>query len=120
MPEMDVIREHDVDVLVVLTREHGIPAIDFARENSHSFVLGGRAVQGDEPKQKEIGGLNELRHNHLAIVSSERRIINVCAVVISKANEAGVFNTVALRRRGGKDNSLRQRLVALELNFVVR
>src|SRR5690349_18722643 len=107
MPKVNVIREHDVNVLVILTRKHGIPTIDFAGENSHALVLGSRAVQGHKEKQKEVGSLYKLWHDHSSVVGSERRIINVPTIIVSEVNEPCVFDTVALRRRCGEDNSLR-------------
>ena len=46
IPEMDVVGKHQIDVLVVLTGEHGIEAIDLPRENGHAFVFGGRDHSG--------------------------------------------------------------------------
>ena len=51
---MDVVGKHQIDILVILSRKHRKQTIDFSREQRHAFVLGGRAVQRDEPKEQEI------------------------------------------------------------------
>ena len=119
IPEVDVVGKHQVDVLVVLAGEHGIEAVDLPGEQGHAFVLGGRTVQGDEPKEEEVGGLHQFRHDHLAIEGGEGGVVDVGAVIVLEADEAGVFDAVALRRRGREEDALGQLLFGLELNFVV-
>src|SRR6185503_7889770 len=58
IPEVDVVGKHEVDVLIVLPGKHGIETVDLPGEERHTFVLGGRTVQGDEPKAKEIRSLH--------------------------------------------------------------
>ena len=77
--EVDVVGVHEVDTLVVLARKHGVEAVDFAREESHAFVLGGRTVQGDKAKVKEIRSLRQFRHYNLAIKGGEGRVVDVSA-----------------------------------------
>ena len=117
---MDIVRKHEVDVLIILAGEHRVEAIDFPGEQSHAFVFGCRTIQSDEPKQEEVRGLHQFWKDHLAIEGCERGVIDIAAVVVLKTDEAGVFDAVALRRRGGKKNALRQRLLGLKLNLVIR
>jgi len=54
IPAVDAVGKHKVDVLVVLSREHRIEAIDFPGEDGHSFVFGGRTVQVNEWKRRKL------------------------------------------------------------------
>ncbi len=45
---MEVVGEHDGDVLLVLAAEHGVVALNPPREERHALVLHRRPVQGDE------------------------------------------------------------------------
>jgi hypothetical protein len=58
---MEIVREHDMIVLTVLAREHGIATANFAREKRHAFVLYGFAVEGDNVKVDKILGFDQLR-----------------------------------------------------------
>jgi hypothetical protein len=117
---VDVVRKHQVDVLIVLAGEHGVEAIDFPGEESHAFVLSGRTVQGDKPKEKEIRSLHQLRQDHLAIEGGEGGVVDAGSVIVLETDEPGVFDTVALRGSSREYDALRQPLLGLELNFVVR
>ena len=64
VPEVDVVGEHQIDVLVVLAGEHGVQSVDLPWKQRYTFVLGGRAVQSSESKEEKIGGLDNLRHDH--------------------------------------------------------
>ena len=119
IPEVHVVGKHEVDVLVVLAGEHGIEAVDFPGEDGHAFVLGGRTVQGDEPKEEEVRSLHQLWQDHLAIEGREGGVVDVGTVIVLETDEPGVFDAVALRRRGRKNDALRQPLLGLKLNLVV-
>ena len=45
IPEVNVVRAHQKNVLVVLPRNHGVAAIHLPRKQRHAFVLCFRAVQ---------------------------------------------------------------------------
>src|SRR6516164_3777865 len=119
IPEVDVVGKHDVDVLVVLAGEHGIEAVDFPREEGHTFVFGGRTIQSNESKKEEVGRFYQLRHDHFAIEGSEGSVVDVSAVIVLETNKPCVLNTVPLRGSSRENNALRQVLVRLELHFVV-
>jgi hypothetical protein len=51
-------------------------------------------------------GLHQLRHDHLAIEGREGGVVDVGAVVVAKANEAGVLDAVALGGRGREKDAL--------------
>ena len=119
IPEVDVVGKHEVDVLVVLAREHGIEAVDFPGEDGHAFVLRGRTVQGDEPKEEEVRSLHQLWQDHLTIEGGEGGVVDVGAVIVLETDEPGVFDAVALRRRRRENNAFRQLLLGLKLNLVV-
>src|SRR5579864_8927708 len=105
IPEVDVVGKHQVDVLVVLSRQHRIPSVDFPGEKRHAFVLGRGTVQRNEPKAEEIRSLHQLRHHYPAVVGSEGRVVDVSAIVVLETDEAGVFDAVALRRSGWEKNA---------------
>ena len=116
---MHVVRKHDVDIFIVLAGKHGIKAIDFPGEQSHTLIFGRRTVQRDEPKAEEVRGLNQFGQDQLAIERCEGCIVDVRSVIVLKADEPGVFDAIALRRRGWEENSLRQLLLRLKLNLIV-
>src|ERR1039457_2931291 len=99
MPEVYVVRKHDVDVFIVLAGKHGINAVDFPGEHGHAFVFGGRTIQRDKPKAEEVGSLHQFGQNHLAIECREGGVVDVGSIIVLEAHEPGVFDTVALRRR---------------------
>src|SRR6185503_9067899 len=119
IPEVDVVGKHEVDVLIVLAGEHGVESVDLSGEERHAFVLGGRTVQGDEPKAKKVRSLHQLRQDDLAIEGGKGGIVDAGPVIVLETNEPGIFDPVALRRRGREDNTFRQTLLWLELNFVI-
>src|ERR1700687_3135527 len=104
---MDIVGKHQVDVLVVLAGEHGIESADLPWEEGHAFVFGRRTIQGYESKEEEIGSLHQLRYHDPAIVGGERRVVDVRAVIVPEAGEAGILDAVALGRRDRKDNAFR-------------
>src|ERR1035438_7752967 len=57
IPEMDIVGEHEVDVLRVLPGQHCIQSIHLLREKGHPFVLNRRTVQSSKSKKKEVGCL---------------------------------------------------------------
>ena len=120
VPEMQMVGEHHVDVLVVLPAEHRVVAVDLAREQRHAFVLHGRAVQRDELEVQKVRRLDELRQDHLAVVGGVGGVVGLRAVLVLEADEAGVLDAVALRGRDGKQHALGQARVGRELHFVIR
>src|SRR5689334_8938166 len=68
VPEINIIRIHQVDVFVVLTREHGVKTSNFAREKSHAFILHGRPIESHELEMQKIRRLEELRQDEFAVV----------------------------------------------------
>ena len=116
---MEMVGEHHVDVLGVLPAKHRVEAIDLAGEERHAFVLDGRAIQRDEPKPKEIRGLDELGQDHLSVVRGISRIVRVRAVFVVEEDEASVFDPVALRRSDREQDPLGQHGLGRELHFVV-
>src|SRR6202042_2446403 len=76
IPEVDIIGEHEIDVLVILPREHGIMSVYFPRKHRHTFVLRGWTVERDESKKEEIGSLDQLRHHHLTVVGCKSCVID--------------------------------------------
>src|ERR1700737_5620467 len=81
VPEVDVVGKHQVYVLVVLARKHGIEPVDFPREERHAFVRRGWTVQRNDPKAEETRSFHQLRHHHPAIVGGEGRVVDVGAVL---------------------------------------
>jgi hypothetical protein len=47
---------------------------------------------------EKIPGLNQLRENEMPVVRRDRRIVDVGAVVVFKANKPGILDPIALRR----------------------
>src|ERR1022692_4010422 len=119
MPEVYIVRKHDVDVFIVLAGKHGIKAVDFAREHGHALVFRGRTIQRDEPKAEEVRSLHQLGQNYLAIEGCEGGVVYVGAIIFLEVDEPGVFDTVALRRRGWEKNPLGQLLLRLKMNLIV-
>ena len=52
---MNVVRVHQIDVFVILPREHGVETVYLARKQRHAFVLNRRTIKGDEFEMQEIG-----------------------------------------------------------------
>src|SRR5581483_3059882 len=100
MPKVDVVGEHQIDVLVVLAGEHGIEAVYFPREDSHTFVFRGGTIQGNESKKQEIRSLHQLWDDHLAVEGGEGRVVDVGAVIVLEPDEPGIFDAVSLRGSG--------------------
>src|SRR2546430_10841367 len=98
MPEVDVLRKHEVDVLVVLAGEHGIEAVDFPGEDGHAFVFRGRTVQRDEPKEEERRILYHPWQNNLATKGAEGGVVDGGVVIVLETHEPGFFDAVALHR----------------------
>src|SRR5262245_25156262 len=96
IPEVNVVRIHDIDTLVVLSGEHCIETIYLSGENSHPLILSHGPVQGDESKTKEVRGFNQFRHHHSAVPGSESRVIDIRTVVIMETHEAGIFDSIPL------------------------
>src|SRR6266849_2053389 len=119
IPEVDVVGKHEVDVLIVLAGEHGIEAIDFPGEDGHAFVLGGRTIKGNESKEEEVRSLHQLWQDHLAIEGREGGVVDVGAVIVLETDEPGVFDAVALRRRGRENDAFRQPLLRLKLDLII-
>src|SRR5208283_4692351 len=105
IPEVDVVGEHQVDILVILAGEHGIAAADLPREHGHALVFGGWTVQGNESELEEVGSLDQLWHHDPAIESGERRVVDMGSMVFPEANEARVLDAVTLGGCGWKKNT---------------
>ena len=54
-PEMRVVGKHQEEVLVVLPRDHGVAAIDAAREEGHALVLHRAAIERERAEAEEVG-----------------------------------------------------------------
>jgi hypothetical protein len=88
------IGEHNENILVILPGEHGITAVDAAGKERHAFILHAISIQSKNTKVEKIPRADQLRQNVVPVIGSVGRIISHCAVVIHKADEAGVFNAV--------------------------
>ena len=102
---MDIIGKDQIQVLVVLPGNHGIQPIDLSRKEGHALVLCSRAVQGDKPELKEVGGFHELRHHHPTVIGGEGGVVHGAAIFVLKPDEPGVFYAVPLRGRSRKDDA---------------
>ena len=119
LPEMDVVREHDVIVFTVLAREHNILAVDFTGEKSHALVLNCLAVEGYNFKVNKILCFNQLRQDFKAIIGRIGSIIGNHTFIIKKLYEAGIFNATAFVFRNGKDNSLGYAVLRSKIHFII-
>ena len=118
-PEVGVIGEHEKQVLVVLTGDHGVAPADAAREQRHAFVLHGTAVEGDGAEVQEVRGFQELRQDGAAVVGGVSRVVNDAAIVLDEADETGVFHAVALIGGDGENDPPGHRDRGVEVDFVV-
>jgi hypothetical protein len=59
-PVVRAVGEHDEDVLVILSGEHGVAACDTAREQRHAFVLYCAPVQGEDMEVDKTPSLDQL------------------------------------------------------------
>ena len=98
-PEVQMVGEHQVDVLVVLPAQHRVESLNLPRKERHAFVFDGRAVQRDEFEMQKIGCFEELGLYFFAIIGRESRVISARAIVILKKNKASILDSVALRQR---------------------
>ena len=94
-PVVGIVGEHDEEIFIVLTREHGVTPSDAARKEGHAFILNCSAVQCENAKVKEVLRLNELRKNRAAIVCCVGRIVENAPIVFHEAHETGILDTVA-------------------------
>jgi len=85
--------------------EHGVLAVDFAREQGHAFVLGDFAVDGQDLKIVEVGGFDEFGQSSDAVVSGVSGVVGDFAVVIGEFDKAGVLNAFLLGGRNGENNA---------------
>ena len=90
------VRVHQVDVLVVLPRQHGIEPVDLAREECEALVADLGAVQGADLEVQEVVGLEDLRQDHLAVEGGVGGVVADRAVVVVELDEAGVLDAVGL------------------------
>ncbi len=65
---MEIVGIHQVEVLAVLARDHGVLAVDPAREKRHALALNFAAVERADLEVEEIGRLQKLRNGDAAIV----------------------------------------------------
>ena len=77
-----MVREHDVEVLVILAPEHGVMSVDFPREQGHAFVLHGGTIQGDKFEMEKIRCFDELREDGAPIISGVSGVIGFGAVLV--------------------------------------
>ena len=92
-PPVQVVRIDQIKVLVVLSRDHGVLAVDPAREQRHALVERGTAVQGRHSERQEVAGLDQFRSDRCALVGGVGCVIGL-AVAIGEFDEAGVLDTV--------------------------
>ena len=97
-----MVGKHHVDVFGVLPAQHRVAPFDLAREERHAFVLHRRAIEREEFEIKKVGGFQELRQDHPAVVGRVSGVISPRAVIVVKKNKAGVLDPVALRGGGGE------------------
>ena len=71
-------------------------------------------------KWTKVRRLQQLRQRDLAVVGGVGRIVGEAAVVVLEADEARVFDAVALAGRGRKEDALRNAAVGREVHFVIR
>src|SRR6185503_7746566 len=87
IPEVQVVREHHVEVFVILPAKHRVMPADFPREQRHAFVLHRSTIQGDEFEMKKVCGLDELRQNQFSVIGSVGSIVNGRPILVFKTNE---------------------------------
>jgi hypothetical protein len=63
MPEMEMVREHEVDVAVILPAEHGVVTVDLLGKEGHAFVQHSGTVERNEFEVQKIGRLEKLRED---------------------------------------------------------
>ena len=112
--------KHQVDVLVVLPREHAVIPIDLPGKHRHALVSYCRSIERADPEMKKILRLQQLRENRPAIIRGVCRVVNGRCVCVAKANEARVLNSIALAWGKRKDDAFGDRLLRREGNLVIR
>src|SRR5882762_8728305 len=75
VPEMNVVGEHQQDVLVILAGQHCVTPVYFARKQRHAFVLHRGTVQSDKLEMNKVRGFQELREDDFAVVRGVRRVV---------------------------------------------
>ena len=119
-PVVHVVGKHEVEVLVVLSRDHRVAAVDAAGEERHAFVFHGAPVEREHAEVLEIARLDELRQDDAAVVCRVGRVIDDAPVVLDEADEAGVLDAVRFIRGDRKDDALGHRELRQEADLVVR
>ena len=118
-PPVEVVGIDQIEVFVILSRDHGVLAVDPAREERHALVARGSAVQGRHPERQKVAGLDQFRPDRRALVGGIGCVIGR-PTVIAELDEARVFDAVRLRFRDRKDHAFTDILLRLEddLDFV--
>ncbi len=106
VPEVQHVRVHQIDVLVVLPREHRVQPPNLAGEQREALVPHLGAVERADPEPQEVVGLEDLRQDHLAVERGVGRVVADRAVVVEELDEPGVLDAVGLGRRRGEDDPL--------------
>lgn len=119
VPIVEVVGEHDEEVLIVLSGQHRIVAVDASWEQCHALVLNSSTVEGDDAEVQEVFGLNELGQDGATVVSGVGRVIHDGPVIFDELHKTGVFDAVAFIGRDGKDDAFTDAKFGREAQFVV-
>ena len=106
IPEVQMVREHEVDVLAILTPEHGEVAFDFSRKEGEPLVANGRPIEGAYREFVKIARLKNLRQDDISIIGGIGRRVGNRAIRLLKAGKTGVLDAIDLARSEGKKNFL--------------
>ncbi len=115
-PSVEVVGIDQIKVLVILSRYHGVPAVDFTREQRHALVARGCAVQRRHSKREEVAGLDQFRPDRGTLVGGIGCVIGR-PTAIAELDEARVFDAVRLRLRHRKDHAFADVRGRLESEF---
>src|SRR5215217_586983 len=96
-PYADVVREGDIIIDAINPAKHRKFTIDFSWKKGHTLVLGYFAVNGKNLKMLKIVRHQKLRQDRNPIVSGVGGIVHRIAIVLTKLNKPGVFNSPFLR-----------------------
>ena len=119
LPDGQVVGEHEVVSPAVDAGEHGVAAVNLAREQRQVLVVGPGAVQRHAPKGVKVAGHQQLGRDAEPVVGRVSGVVHDAAVVFHEAHEPGVLHPLALKVGHRKQHPVRDVGVQRKRQFVI-
>ncbi len=113
VPCGEVVRIDQIQILIILPRDHGVIAADLPWEQRHALVLGSSAPQRCQPERHEIVGRDQFGTDRPPAIGGIGRVVGFPAL-IAKFDKARILNAVRLGFGDRKDDALAQLFFGIE------